>query len=177
MHYFIFMYNFAVKFAYTFTMAKKARLDKIKEIIASFTISSQDELLRVLKSNGFELTQATLSRDLKQLKVSKVPTANGYRYSLSSKVVEYGRGKAAPTKMAKQAGILSLSFTGSLAIIKTHPGYASALAWSIDNYADERILGTIAGDDTIFIAINEKNSRKEILALLSEIFPELAAQE
>ena len=155
-------------------MAKKERLDKIKEIIVSFSISSQEELLNVLQSNGFTLTQATLSRDLKQLKVSKVPTANGYRYSLSSKVVDYGRMKATPSNnLQAQGGILSVAFTGSLAVIKTHPVYASALAWSIDNYSDDRILGTIAGDDTIFIAINDKNNRKEILNLLSEIFPEL----
>lgn len=157
-------------------MAKKERLDKIKEIIVSFSISSQEELLSVLQSNGFTLTQATLSRDLKQLKVSKVPTANGYRYSLSSKVVDYGRIKTTTGSNA-QGGILSIAFTGSLAIIKTHPGYASALAWSIDNYSDERILGTIAGDDTIFIAINEKNNRKEILSLLTEIFPELQSNK
>ncbi|MBB3185882.1 arginine repressor [Microbacter margulisiae] len=155
-------------------MAKKERLDKIKEIIVSFTIGSQEELLNVLQSSGFDVTQATLSRDLKQLKVSKVPTANGYRYSLSSKVIDYGRSKAMPSKTSvSQGGILSVAFSGTLAIIKTHPGYASALAWSIDNYADERILGTIAGDDTIFLAINEKNSRKEIMGLLIEIFPEL----
>lgn len=159
-------------------MAKKERLDKIKEIIVSFSISSQEELLNVLQSNGFSLTQATLSRDLKQLKVSKVPTANGYRYSLSSKVVDYGRIKAVPNNnLQEQGGILSVAFTGSLAIIKTHPGYASALAWSIDNYTDERILGTIAGDDTIFIAINDKNNRKEIMSLLSEIFPELKIEK
>jgi transcriptional regulator of arginine metabolism len=158
-------------------MAKKERLDKIKEIIVSFTISSQEELLKVLQSNGFGLTQATLSRDLKQLKVSKVPTANGYRYSLSSKVVDYGRSKSvSSTNLPAQGGILFIAFTGSLAVIKTHPGYASALAWSIDNYSDERILGTIAGDDTIFIAINEKNTRKEIMSLLIEIFPELQSE-
>jgi transcriptional regulator of arginine metabolism len=155
-------------------MGKKERLDKIKEIIVSFNIGSQDELLNALQSNGFNLTQATLSRDLKQLKVAKIPTASGYRYSLSSKVVEYGRGKSVQNASESlPGGIISIDFTGPLGVIKTSPGFASALAWSIDNYADNRILGTIAGDDTIFLAINENTNRHEIMALLSEMFPDV----
>lgn len=155
-------------------MGKKDRLDKIKEIIVSLNISSQDELLNVLKSSGFDLTQATLSRDLKQLKVAKIPTVSGYRYSLSSKVIDYGRTKN-NSKMSGRlpGGILSIDFSGTMGVIKTNPGFASALAWSIDNYADNRILGTIAGDDTIFLAINEKTSRREVLSLLAELFPEI----
>jgi transcriptional regulator of arginine metabolism len=159
-------------------MGKKDRLDKIKEIIVSFNISSQEELLNVLKTSGFDLTQATLSRDLKQLKVAKIPTVSGYRYSLSSKVVDYGRSKSS-SKMSNRipGGILSIDFSGTMGVIKTSPGFASALAWSIDNYADNRILGTIAGDDTIFLAINEKSQRREVLSLLSELFPELKIEK
>jgi transcriptional regulator of arginine metabolism len=159
-------------------MGKKDRLDKIKEIIVSFNISSQDELLNVLKTSGFDLTQATLSRDLKQLKVAKIPTVSGYRYSLSSKIVEYGRAKSSSkTTNRIPGGILSIDFTGTMGVIKTSPGFASALAWSIDNYADNRILGTIAGDDTIFLAINEKSSRRDVLSLLGELFPEIKTEK
>jgi transcriptional regulator of arginine metabolism len=159
-------------------MGKKDRLDKIKEIIVSFNISSQDELLNVLKTSGFDLTQATLSRDLKQLKVAKIPTVSGYRYSLSSKVVDYGRTKSS-AKVTNRipGGIVSIDFSGALGVIKTSPGFASALAWSIDNYADNRILGTIAGDDTIFLALNEKSSRKEVMSLLTELFPEIKLEK
>jgi transcriptional regulator of arginine metabolism len=64
-----------------------------------------------------------------------------------------------------------------MGVIKTSPGFASALAWSIDNYADNRILGTIAGDDTIFLAINEKSSRRDVLSLLGELFPEIKTEK
>jgi transcriptional regulator of arginine metabolism len=158
-------------------MGKKDRLDKIKEIIVSFNISSQDELLNVLKSSGFDLTQATLSRDLKQLKVAKIPTVSGYRYSLSSKVVDYGRAKSnSKTSSRLPGGIVSIDFSGAMGVIKTSPGFASALAWSIDNYADSHILGTIAGDDTIFLALNEKSSRRDVMALLTELFPEIKSE-
>jgi len=154
-------------------MNKRDRLDKIKEVIVSFTVSSQDELLNMLQTSGINVTQATLSRDLKQLKVAKIPTANGYRYSLSSKVVEHGRGRDVQSPSERlPAEIISIDFTDSLGIIKTNPGFASALAWSIDNYNDDRVLGTIAGDDTIFLAIKEHIARQDIIDLLSELFPE-----
>jgi transcriptional regulator of arginine metabolism len=68
--------------------------------------------------------------------------------------------------------VLSLEFSGQLAVVKTKPGYASAIAWDIDNKANEQVLGTIAGDDTILIIPREGISRDEILLMLNTIFSE-----
>ena len=128
-------------------MKKKAnRLDAIKMIISSKDISSQEELLQALGKEGFELTQATLSRDLKQLKVAKAANMNGkYVYVLPN----------------------------NIAVIRTRPGYASSMAYDIDNRECPAILGTIAGDDTIMMVLHEAASHEEIRVFLSQIIPNI----
>ena len=130
---------------------KNNRLEALRLIISSQQLGSQDELLTALQKEGFKLTQATLSRDLKQLKVAKAASMSGnYVYVLPNETM-YKRVNTPNTirEMMKVPGFISINFSGNIGIIKTRPGYASSIAWNIDNSDIPEILGTIAGDDTI----------------------------
>ena len=155
-------------------MKKKAnRLDAIKMIISSKEVGSQEELLQELLKEGYSLTQATLSRDLKQLKVAKAASMNGnYVYVLPNNTM-YKRmtEQHSATEMLRFNGVVNLEFSGNLAVIKTRPGYASSVAYDIDNHNFEEIIGTIAGDDTILLVIREGSSRTSVLDALSFIIP------
>ena len=151
--------------------SKNSRLDAIKIIISSKEIGSQDELLHELQKEGFRLTQATLSRDLKQLKVAKAASMNGnYVYVLPNNTM-YKRmtDQQSATEMMRFNGFVSIDFSGNIAVIKTRPGYASSLAYDIDTHDFDEILGTIAGDDTIMLVIREGASRAGVKIALSNI--------
>ena len=156
-------------------MKKKAnRLDAIKMIISSQEIGSQDELLQALSSEGFELTQATLSRDLKQLKVAKAASMNGkYVYVLPNDIMYKRMGEQSAGEMLKHSGFISLLFSGNLAVIRTRPGYASSMAYDIDNHESTEILGTIAGDDTIMLVLREGIAPTAVQRFLSTIIPNI----
>ena len=143
---------------------KTDRLKVIKEIVSKDLIYNQDELLKILRDKGFELTQATLSRDLKRLKITKSPTETGeYCYSINSNPITFKKGES------KIIGSNSLEFSGNLAVLKTRSGYAGGIAAEIDSRASNAILGTIAGDDTILIIPREGFSRNEITRILSNV--------
>ena len=154
---------------------KNNRLEALRLIISSQQLGSQDELLTALQKEGFKLTQATLSRDLKQLKVAKAASMSGnYVYVLPNETM-YKRVSTPNTirEMMKVPGFMSINFSGNIGIIKTRPGYASSIAWNIDNSDISEILGTIAGDDTIFIVIKEGTKHHEIINTLSEVVPNM----
>jgi transcriptional regulator of arginine metabolism len=155
---------------------KKIRHQIIKEIISTSNIGSQDDLLKVLTEKGFSLTQATLSRDLKSLKVVKQATEQGeYHYILPNQLgVEAPVAKVFDSSFA-QKGFLSIDFSGNMAVIKTRPGYAAGIASDIDAKAYTEILGSIAGDDTILLIIREGVSRDTVLDVLSTTIPDIRA--
>lgn len=154
---------------------KNSRLDSIKMIISSKEIGSQDELLQELTKEGFQLTQATLSRDLKQLKVAKAASMNGnYVYVLPNNTM-YKR-MTEPQKaseMLRHNGFISIEFSNNIAVIKTRPGYASSLAYDIDMHNFHEIIGTIAGDDTIILVVRENCTHTEVKHALSTIIPNI----
>ena len=154
-------------------MKKKAnRLDAIKMIISSKDVSSQEELLQALSKEGFELTQATLSRDLKQLKVAKAANMNGkYVYVLPNNIMYKRSNDQSASEMLMTSGFVSLQFSGNIAVIRTRPGYASSMAY--DNRECPAILGTIAGDDTIMLVVHEAASHDEVRSFLSQIIPNI----
>lgn len=156
-------------------MKKKAdRLDAIKMIISGKEVGSQDELLKALEDEGFEVTQATLSRDLKQLKVAKAANINGkYVYVLPNNIMYKRTNAQSTSEMLMHSGFVSLQFSGNLAVIRTRPGYASSMAYDIDNRECADILGTIAGDDTIMMVIREGIPHERIRAFLSGIIPNM----
>lgn len=154
---------------------KNSRLDAIKIIISSKEIGSQEELLQELTGEGYKLTQATLSRDLKQLKVAKAASMNGnYVYVLPNNTM-YKRmtDTTSAKEMLMHNGFVSIEFSGNLAVIKTRPGYASSLAYDIDNLEVHEILGTIAGDDTLMIVLRENASRLGVKQTLAQVIPNI----
>lgn len=152
---------------------KTSRLETIKALISSMELCSQEEVLRALKKEGFTLTQATLSRDLKQLKVAKAASMSGkYVYVLPNDTMY--RRVSTPKKISEMlvtSGFVSLNYSGNIGVIKTRPGYASSIAYNIDNSDIPEILGTIAGDDTIMIIIREGSDTAEITKSLDTIIP------
>jgi len=132
-------------------------------------------LLTALKNEGFQLTQATLSRDLKQLKVAKAATMRGnYVYVLPNDTM-YKRVTTPHSirEMQQVPGFLSINFSGNIGVIKTRPGYASSIAYNIDNNHIDEILGTIAGDDTIFIVVKQGFAKEEVIRALSVVVPNM----
>jgi transcriptional regulator of arginine metabolism len=150
---------------------KASRLEALKMLISSKELSNQEEVLQALKVEGFLLTQATLSRDLKQLKVAKAASMNGkYVYVLPNETMYKRIHKPlSPTEMMQTPGFVSINFSGNMGIIKTRPGYASSIAYNIDSSDIPQIIGTIAGDDTIFIVIKEGTTPEEVKESLNGI--------
>jgi transcriptional regulator of arginine metabolism len=150
---------------------KKDRLEVLRLIISSQQLGSQEEVLSALQKEGFKLTQATLSRDLKQLKVAKAATMGGsYIYVLPNDTM-YKRisTPGSVREMMQEPGFQSINFSGNMGVIKTRPGYASAIAWNIDKADLPQIIGTIAGDDTIFIVIKEGFTQQSVIEALSVV--------
>lgn len=154
---------------------KKNRLETLRMLISSRELSCQEEVLAALQEEGFELTQATLSRDMKQLKVAKAASMNGNYVYVLPNVTMYKRVKTPGQvrEMMKVPGFKSIQFAGNMAVIKTLPGYASSIAYTIDVNPVNGILGTIAGDDTIFIVVAEGVERSEVMKSLSRVVPDL----
>jgi transcriptional regulator of arginine metabolism len=146
------------------------RLLAIKDLITSHKISSQEELLSLLDERGLNYTQATLSRDLKFLKVNKIADPEkGYIYELAEQHIP--SNDLAESYAAQ--GFISLQFAHHLSIIKTIPGYASSIASLIDRASPFEIVGTIAGDDTILIIPHDNVSESDVVNALVLIIPDL----
>lgn len=153
---------------------KVQRLLTIRKIITENSLSNQELLLNALKEKGFVLTQATLSRDLRELRVAKVSDrGKGYVYMIPEKAIptdpiyRVGRGNLLAD------GFNGIQFSGNLAVVKTLPGYANTIAAVIDRGAPWEIIGTIAGDDTILLILREGVSRKEVINSLVLVMPNL----
>ena len=154
---------------------KKVRLQLIVELIKNNCIGSQEELARLLAARGYVVTQATLSRDLKQLRTTKVATDMGtYMYiitdsnDLQDTMLSQGMS-AAPA--GQHAGFVSIQFSGHFAVIKRRNGYASGLAYDIDMSKTPEILGTIAGADTVFAVLREDVTHEDAMELFSRFLP------
>ena len=153
---------------------RNERLMEIRRFIGSRNISSQEKLMKLLEKKGFKLTQATLSRDLKYLKVAKMPDDKaGYVYILpdKEKTVE-----AADFTDSGLNGLLSIDFAQGIAIFRTLPGHASGIAYIIDNLSAYEIAGTIAGDDTILLIPRDGVSRSDVIKLLQLRIPGLVRE-
>ncbi len=130
-------------------MNKGQRHIKIREIITNFDIDTQDELVERLKNAGFNVTQATVSRDIKELHLVKVPMQDGrYKYSLPA---DQRFNPLQKLKRTLTDSFINIDHTDHLIVMKTLPGNANAVGALIDNLDWEEIMGTICGDDTILI--------------------------
>ncbi|MBQ3187941.1 MAG: arginine repressor [Bacteroidaceae bacterium] len=157
---------------------KNSRLDAIRLILSTQEVSSQEELLAELAKEGFKLTQATLSRDLHQLRVVKTVGVQGkYRYVLTRPHQyrhEGGEAEMRPITPPQEVnGFLSIQFSGNIAVIRTRPSYASTLAYHIDAYNFPEIIGTIAGDDTVMMVLAEEATKGSTLRALRTIIPNI----
>ncbi|MDH6312862.1 transcriptional regulator of arginine metabolism [Parabacteroides sp. PFB2-10] len=140
--------------------SKKERLEAIRSLVQAEKIGSQEELLNRLETLGFTTTQATLSRDIRQLNIVKLADGEGnYVYRLPN----YAAFMVPVRETEKHPNI---EFSGNLAVVKTRPGYAMGIASDIDQHTPREILATIAGDDTILIIPREGVSRTEIITAL-----------
>lgn len=151
---------------------RQVRLKTIKRIIKNNRISSQETLLGFLIEEGFSVTQATLSRDLKLLKVGKISEGQtGYYYTLPGE--EDRRESERSYIQDFQRGYVSLEFSGNLGVVRTLTGHANSVALALDNLAMEEILGTIAGDDTVMMVIRDGVKALDIIEKLREKIPDL----
>jgi transcriptional regulator of arginine metabolism len=145
--------------------AKKERLIEIEKIVRTGTISNQGDILELLINKGFHISKATLSRDIKKLKLMKVHDED-YRYL-------YVHPDMTKSETEKQypvtEGSSTIEFSGNFAIIKTCPGYAMGIAFDIDKHDTNEIVGTIAGDDTILVFPRDGYSKIQILNALRKI--------
>ncbi len=154
---------------------RKQRVKLIVELITKNCIGSQEELSNLLAEHGYHVTQATLSRDLKMLKTTKVPTDRGtYMYILpDSNALKDKMLATGTTEMNAnyQSGFISLTFSGNMAVIKTRNGYAAGLAYDIDMSQRPEILGTIPGSDTIFAVLREDVTHEQAFKVFSRLLP------
>jgi transcriptional regulator of arginine metabolism len=145
---------------------RASRLSAIKTVLGERRVSSQSTLLELLGEKGYRITQATLSRDLKQLNVAKHPDGRGgYYYVLPFEPSgPEGSKTALPDSLLR--GFLFMEFSGNLGVVRTLPGYAGSVAYGLDNLGIVEILGTIAGDDTILLIPREGVNRKRLIRAL-----------
>ncbi len=153
---------------------KAQRLMTIKQLISSRKIGSQEELVSLLEEEGFKITQATLSRDLKYLKVAKVADIEtGYKYVIPDNISKPDSIIQTGNDDFPLSGVDSIEFSGQMAIMKTRPGFAGGIASVIDSHNPYEILGTVAGDDTILIISREGISKTDVVNALSLFIPDI----
>lgn len=149
---------------------KKTRLQTIRKIVSLNSMESQEELLEALRAEGYNSTQTTLSRDLKQLRISKVRVRNGRSvYALPRE----GHFEPVPTLEEINQTKWRVNFSGNLMVLHTPPGHASLVAYDIDNIKQTSFLGTVAGDDTVIVVLAEGTDREEVGKIVRDMFPKL----
>ena len=139
---------------------KIPRQSKIKEIITTEEIGSQEELTKILREEGFDTTQATLSRDLHELGIVRIPSENGFKYVFHQEQME----QSLKPLMAME--IINVGHNESSIIVKTMPGRAQGVAIYFDRWKGSHIIGTVAGDDTILII---PDSHKNVQMIIEKI--------
>ncbi|MDO7905154.1 transcriptional regulator ArgR [Paenibacillus sp. JX-17] len=141
---------------------KGQRHIKIREIITQKEIETQDELVEALRDSGFQVTQATVSRDIKELLLIKVPMDDGrYKYSLPT---DQRYNPVSKLKRALVDNFLHIDYTGNLLVMKCLPGTANSIAALLDNIEWPEIMGTISGDDTILIICRTPDNSTTVMS-------------
>lgn len=144
------------------------------ELVKGNCIGSQSELAERLAQQGINVTQATLSRDLKALKITKVASdRGGYMYIFPGTTeLQSSKLMGDIPVVGQHMGYASLEFSGNFAVMKTRNGYAAGLAYDIDMSFAPEFLGTIAGADTVFAILREGVTHEQARAALSRILPQ-----
>lgn len=151
---------------------RTSRLKAIRNLIKSNSIKSQEELLGLLTKDGYEVTQATLSRDLKLLKVGKMSDGHeGYLYALPSE--EESRENESIFVQDFMRGYVSIEWNSSTVVIKTFSGQANSVANALDSLNMREILGTVAGDNCIFASLRHGTTGEQFMSALKKHIPNL----
>ena len=142
------------------TAAKRERQDAILELVSTRAIGSQEELRQLLHERGWDVTQSTLSRDMRDLRIARVPTPSGVRYTAGDR----GGGEEG---RATLAGLLpqlfqSLEYTRELIVVRTHTAGAQPIAEAIDAEENPDILGSIAGENTVLLICRTETARDRV---------------
>lgn len=139
---------------------KQKRHGAILELITAREIATQEELALLLKKEGFEVTQATVSRDIKELKLTKALGESGiYKY-----VQPQAPGEEHPSRhlLILSRAVLTVEFAQNMVVIKTHSGMAQAAAAVLDGLSLQEVVGTLAGDDTIFCVTRSEDAALQL---------------
>ena len=145
---------------------KSSRHEKILDIINRQPIETQDELLEALSREGCKVTQATISRDIKDLRLVKTLGSDGrYRYTASQDNTVDIRSSFSHLLITS---VLSIDRAQNIVVVKTLGGMANALCAALDSMGNHSIVGTLAGDDTIFIACRENDDASQLMAYLKQ---------
>lgn len=145
---------------------KRERQGAIRELITARPVGSQEELRRLLLQRGWDVTQSTLSRDLREMRVARVPDAGGVRYALTGAADDSGHPALEtllPPLFDRVDGV------GELVVLRTVPGGAQSIAVALDGEDWPDVLGTIAGDDTILIVCRSSGARERLVRRLAAI--------
>ena len=146
---------------------KASRQDAILELVEKYEIETQDDLIERLRQNGFEVTQATVSRDIRELKLTKVLTGHGgYRYILPPKDSALAGSKL---NHALLESIVVIDMAMNIVVIKTHPGRAQAVAAGLDSLHMPEIVGCVAGDDTLINVARDIESAEIVCEKLKNL--------
>ncbi len=149
---------------------KKNRHEKIFELIENYEIDTQEKLAEMLRDEGYDVTQATVSRDIRQLKLTKVSTADGaQKYVVSAQDVDVLKEKYINVL---KAGFISMDNAQNILVMKTVSGMAMAVAAAIDALKFKEVLGCIAGDDTIMAAIRTTEDTIVVMDRIREMLGE-----
>lgn len=149
---------------------KKSRHEKIKELVEQYEIETQEELANRLKEAGYHVTQATVSRDIRELKLSKISGGDGrQRYTILSHNDHYLSDKY--IRVLKD-GFVSMDMAQNILVVKTVSGMAMAVAAAIDAMKLKEIVGSIAGDDTIMIAVRTTEETETAMGKIRSVLEE-----
>ncbi len=148
---------------------KKGRQEKILELIEKYEIETQDELIEFLEQEGYNVTQATISRDIRDLDLIKVSMPGGtYKYVVShiSKGVSKKNGLLSH---ALADTLLGITCAQNIVVLRTTPGMAQAVALAVDRIPDGDILGCVAGDDTIIVVTPDSDTAKNVASRMKKM--------
>ncbi|MCG0238821.1 MAG: arginine repressor [Firmicutes bacterium] len=140
---------------------KARRQARILELVRTEVIQTQEELAALLTREGIPVTQATISRDIKELNLQKVPTGDGrYRYALPDEVPAGAWDKR---RRILQESVLSVDASENIVVVKTLPGTAASVAYAIDYQGWPEVIGTVAGEDTVLVVVRPREAGGEIV--------------
>ena len=148
---------------------KIKRHNEIVELIKTREVGTQEELLELLKEKGYDVTQATISRDIRELNLTKVNVNGRQKYV----IIQKDDGVGDKYVRVLKEGFVSMTPSGNLIVLKTVVGMAMAVATAIDALEINEIIGCIAGDDTIFIAVSENSHTTDVMNKLKKLTKEV----